>query len=125
MTSFDTTPRSAHSAVSGEISSTFALDVSERIRAHLDCDEPVLRAHLARHLRTSERTLCRRLREAGTSFALLLDDARRAKLRDMTQGGQRRRHDLAPALGYRSVRGLQLALRRWRVRVHETSCEAT
>jgi AraC-like DNA-binding protein len=69
-------------------------------------------ATIARSLAVSPRTLQRRLDEAGTSWTVELDHARRQiAIRLLRQG--RGREEIAASLGYSDVRSLRRALQRW------------
>jgi AraC-like DNA-binding protein len=70
-------------------------------------------ADLARLLGVSERTLQRRLAEAGRSFAAVVEDFRRDEAARLLADPQRPLVHVAAALGYREQTSFTRAFRRW------------
>lgn len=67
----------------------------------------------AKELRTSERTLKRRLMEQGTSFAELLDTARKERALMLLKSGDLPLADVAEQVGYTELSNFTRAFRRW------------
>lgn len=67
----------------------------------------------ARKLGLSERTLVRRLHEAGTSFRHLRDAHRRRRAQDLLQDGAMTAAELGYRLGYEDAANFNRACRRW------------
>lgn len=61
----------------------------------------------------SKRTLQRRLGEKGTSFASLLDEARKRRALKIIDNGGYSPADLAKILGFSDISGFHLAFKRW------------
>jgi len=70
-------------------------------------------ATVAKALATSERTLRRRLDEAGTSFRKLLDEVRAAWAKRELLEQRRTRDDIAERLGFSDPSAFHRAFRRW------------
>ncbi|HEY4176005.1 MAG TPA: AraC family transcriptional regulator ligand-binding domain-containing protein [Kofleriaceae bacterium] len=70
-------------------------------------------AQIARQIRMSERTLQRRLAEAGSTFRELLDEVR-VKLMSEEEQTPQKRHATAAALGFADPSSLRRLRRRWR-----------
>jgi len=68
---------------------------------------------VARALRTSPRTLQRRLRGAGLTFAGLVQQARRVAAERMLEDSSRRIGDVAATLGYSDPAHFTRAFLRW------------
>ena len=68
---------------------------------------------VARRLATSERTLQRRLREHGTSYESVVDDARRQLALQYLNGGGHTAGDIASRLGFADRSPFIRAFRRW------------
>jgi AraC-like DNA-binding protein len=86
--------------------------VRERLRALLGVDPPTLE-RVAAGLHVSERTLQRRLNEEGTSFAALLDQARRESATAWLEAGKLSRTEIAYLLGFSQPSSFSRAMRRW------------
>jgi AraC-like DNA-binding protein len=90
-------------------------NVEEQTRALLN--EPsgltLTLADVAKRLHTSERTLKRRLMEHGTSYALLLDQARRERTLLLLQSAELSLADIAERVGYTELSNFTRAFRRW------------
>lgn len=84
-------------------------DVIAREMAQSGIDQ----AHVARRLAMSTRTLQRRLGEAGTTFADLLDDMRRANALTLVRSRDTTITDAAFLLGYSDVPTFYRAFKRW------------
>jgi AraC-like DNA-binding protein len=91
-------------------------DVVARARielvAMLSDGEPTRRA-LAARLHTSERTLSRRLREAGISFRALLDDVRREFAQNLLSQSQYSVTEVTFLLGFADQSNFARSFRRW------------
>lgn len=88
----------------------------ERARAHLgrqldEGDAGI--AHVAARLGLGERTLRRRLREAGTSYRQLVDDARRERALMLAHEGAYSVTTIAMRAGFSDVTAFARAFRRW------------
>jgi AraC-like DNA-binding protein len=68
---------------------------------------------IAKALRTSPRTLRRGLRDMGTSYRALLDEARRAHAVEYVLCTEMRSERIAGLLGFSDVRSFRRAFRRW------------
>ena len=68
---------------------------------------------VARRLAMSERTLQRRLREHGTSYESVVDDARRQLALQYLNGGGHTAGDIASRLGFADRSPFIRAFRRW------------
>ncbi len=68
---------------------------------------------LAKRMSMSERTLQRRLKEAGLSHKALVEDARRALAERMVKEGRMTQPDIAHLLGYSDTTAFARAFRRW------------
>lgn len=68
---------------------------------------------VARSLRSSRRSLQRRLSEAGTSFQQLVDGTRRASALELVEEGNLPAEEVAYLVGYADVRTFYRAFRRW------------
>lgn len=68
---------------------------------------------VAAKLFLSERTLKRRLGESGTSFQVLLDDARRRVAVELINAGQLNLQQIAQTLGYTDPAAFTRAFKRW------------
>lgn len=86
--------------------------VSRLITESLRRGEPV-QAEVARKLALSERTLQRRLREANTSFASILDDVRQKLSELYLSEPTVSVHEVAFLLGYSEPSAFHRAFRRW------------
>src|SRR4029079_12500683 len=84
----------------------------ERVRAPL-CEGPPSLAAVAASLRTSRRTLQRRLADEGVSFADLVDDVRRALAEDYVRDPRRPLGEVAYLLGYAELSPFLRAFKRW------------
>lgn len=85
--------------------------VCARITAELPEVRP-LEAH-ARAVAMSERTLRRRLADAGTSYGVLVDDQRRRLAERLLAASAVSLDDVAAAVGFADARSLRRAVRRW------------
>jgi AraC-like DNA-binding protein len=86
--------------------------VRDAIRTIIGTDLPTLdRVAAALHL--SERTLQRRLRDEGTSFAAVLDDERRELAATWLDQGNLNRTEIAYFLGFSQLSSFSRATRRW------------
>jgi AraC-like DNA-binding protein len=70
-------------------------------------------AEIAKQLHMSERTLKRRLMEQGTSFAELLDGARKERAMVLLQSADLPLADIAEQVGYTELSNFTRAFRRW------------
>jgi AraC-like DNA-binding protein len=68
---------------------------------------------VAKKLHTSERTLKRRLMEQGTSYAELLDAARKDRALSLLQSADLSLADIAEQVGYTELSNFTRAFRRW------------
>lgn len=68
---------------------------------------------VARALGLSSRTLQRRIAEAGSSFADVLDEVRKARARELIAEGGRAMGEIAYMLGYSELAAFSRASRRW------------
>jgi AraC-like DNA-binding protein len=84
----------------------------EAIRTALKTGEPSI-GDVARALRTSGRTLQRRLHERDTSFRTLVGEVREGLAREYLQAGDRSLKEVASELGYADVRAFGRAFKRW------------
>jgi AraC-like DNA-binding protein len=73
---------------------------------------PTIRA-IARALHASPRTLQRRLREQGTSYAKLIDSVRRERTESLVTTGRLSITEIAFLAGFRDLGGFRRAFRRW------------
>jgi AraC-like DNA-binding protein len=90
--------------------------VAARVRAHVANHlEHGARdiAEVARQLAMSERTLRRRLREAGTGFREVLDDARRERALMLADQGVHSATEIALSVGFEDMAAFARAFRRW------------
>jgi AraC-like DNA-binding protein len=78
----------------------------------MGADPPTLE-RVAATLHISDRTLQRRLHDEGTSFAALLDAARRELAEAWLKEGRLTRTEIAYLLGFSHASSLSRALRRW------------
>lgn len=85
--------------------------ISARIAAELP-EVPPLTAH-ARAAAMSERTLRRRLAEAGTSYNALVDEQRRRVTERLLDASAPSLDEVAAAAGFADARSLRRATRRW------------
>lgn len=69
--------------------------------------------HVARRLAMSERTLQRRLRDAGTSFARIVDKTRREQCLSLIRGKGLTLEEIAYHCGYTSAGALVRVVKRW------------
>lgn len=67
----------------------------------------------AASMNISERTLRRRLKESGASFAAILDQERRRCVMAMLRNGERSFGEVAEACGFADARSLRRAFKRW------------
>jgi AraC-like DNA-binding protein len=86
--------------------------VRAAIRDAMGADPPTLE-RVAAALHVSDRTLQRRLSDEGTSFAVLLDAARREFTEVWLREGRLTRIEIAYLLGFSHPSSLSRALRRW------------
>jgi AraC-like DNA-binding protein len=90
--------------------------ITERVRRviteTLQNGEPA-QAEVSRKLAVSERTLQRRLREEGTSFAEILDEVRRELAQQYLANPAVTLHEIAFLLGYSEPSAFHRAFRRW------------
>jgi AraC-like DNA-binding protein len=90
--------------------------VAERVRAvvndFLVDGEPRL-DDVARRLAIAPRTLHRRLRDAGTSFAAVLDDVRRSRAEALLADSALGAYEIGFMLGYSDAAAFTRAFRRW------------
>lgn len=68
---------------------------------------------VARRLRTSPVTLRHALTEMGTSYRRLLEEARKARVRDLARSTRMSVDEMAEVLGFRSPRSFRRAFKRW------------
>ena len=87
-------------------------DVRRWITRHVSTGAPMTRA--AADLGMGERTLRRRLAEAGTTYQALLDEVRDALAEEMLVTGLLGVEDVAQRLGYAEASSFVHAFRRWR-----------
>jgi AraC-like DNA-binding protein len=101
-------------AGSRQISTPVTRAVSEAVRTCLEQGrkQPPL-AEMAARLGLSERTLVRRLTEAGTSYSRLIDDARRATAARLIADPTIRLQQIADRLAYTDRQGFGRAFREW------------
>jgi AraC-like DNA-binding protein len=91
-------------------------ETAEAIGALLKQLLPYRRASIdtvARHLRVSQRTVQRRLREWGFSFEEILDDIRRTEAIRNIISGENSAAEIASLLGYSDAAHFTRAFRRW------------
>jgi AraC-like DNA-binding protein len=90
-------------------------DLLERVRAQLTPgpDGYADLERVAERLFMSGRTLKRRLRQRGTRFRALLDDARFRRAQQLLADAELDIHEVASALGYRDPACFTRAFRRW------------
>jgi len=93
-------------------SRTFATRVREHVIAALQTAEPTAE-DVARTLKTSERTLRRRLQEDGTSFTDLVSDVRRELAMSYLRDARLSLMEIAFLLGFSNVSAFHRAFRRW------------
>jgi AraC-like DNA-binding protein len=86
--------------------------VRARLRAQCEDNGPSLRK-VAAALRMSERTLSRRLDQAGTQFRALLDEVRRERAEYLLQASALSISDIAQRLGFSDATAFGRAFRRW------------
>jgi AraC-like DNA-binding protein len=86
--------------------------VRARLRAQCESDGPSL-SKVAAELRMSERTLNRRLNDAGTQFRSLLDDVRRERAQYLLHNSGLGISDIAQRLGFGDATAFGRAFRRW------------
>ncbi|WP_144640585.1 AraC family transcriptional regulator [Bordetella genomosp. 13] len=94
-----------------EAGSALEATVTQAIRRNL-ADPPPLR-DVAALLHTSERTLRRRLTQAGRSYAELLAEERRGRALSLISHTLRPMREIALECGFTDVRTLQRAVKRW------------
>ncbi|WP_066416495.1 AraC family transcriptional regulator [Bordetella ansorpii] len=94
-----------------EAGSALEATVTQAIRRNL-ADPPPLK-EVAALLHTSERTLRRRLAQAGHSYAGLLAEERRARALSLISHSSRAMREVARECGFTDVRTLQRAVKRW------------
>lgn len=82
-------------------------------------DGQIQQADAARHLRTSARTLQRRLSAEGTTFTQLLTEARQAKAHHLLTTTALPVYEIAGLLGYQDAASFYRAFRHW----HDTTPE--
>ncbi len=95
----------------------FSSDLVDRVRREIWKSLPNRRPDLnliAEQVNMSPRTLQRRLREAGTSFSLILEDLRRELSAELRTNRGFAAADVAFMLGYSESSAYQRAERRWR-----------
>lgn len=89
--------------------------IVEHVRIHvaqrLESGSPM--ADVAAALGLSERSLRRRLEEAGTSYRQVLDEVRQSAAEDLLASGVLRVEDVARRLGYAEATSFGAAYRRW------------
>ncbi|ARP96514.1 AraC family transcriptional regulator [Bordetella genomosp. 13] len=78
-----------------------------------DLANPPRLGEVASLLHTSERTLRRRLADAGHSYAALVDQERKARALQLIEHSSRAMRDIARECGFTDVRTLQRAIKRW------------
>lgn len=90
-------------------------DLCDRVRDVLQCATPaeLTPAQVARRLSLTERTLQRHLHQAGTSFAVLLSEARFERACSYLLDPKWSLEDIALRLGFNSVSAFARAFRRW------------
>jgi AraC-like DNA-binding protein len=90
-------------------------DLPARLRAHLAAHlEAASDARAAAlHLRMSERTLRRRLRDSGTSYRQLVDEVRRERALALFDEGGHKVTEVATSVGFADVSAFARAFRRW------------
>jgi AraC-like DNA-binding protein len=91
--------------------SDFGLAVSRAIRHALPT--PPSPAEVAASLHVSERTLRRRLQEAGLGFNGLLDECRKSRALELILGARLPLSQVAQQIGFADVRNLRRAFKRW------------
>jgi AraC-like DNA-binding protein len=91
-------------------------DTADRVRRHfmsgLRTGEPTIET-VARHLRTTSRTLQRRLSNEGTSFTQVLDEARREMALSHMRGRRATIDEVAFLLGFEKPTSFHRAFKRW------------
>ena len=75
--------------------------------------EPPALGQLARQLNLSERTLRRRIGEAGLSYSGIVDELRRTRALQLLGQRDNRLIDVACATGFSDVRNFRRAFKRW------------
>lgn len=91
-----------------DIVAVVAIEVRHRLISGTSTIETI-----ARTLGLSPRTLQRRLAEAGSSFANVLDDVRKARARELIADRARTMSEIAYMLGYSELATFSRASRRW------------
>lgn len=101
-------------AALGEIAAQSSLgeQVKILVKRRIASGKPDI-AEIARELGMSERTLQRRITEQGTSFRLLLDEARRELGRQMLADDRNGIGDIAFLLGFQDTSSFYRAFRAW------------
>lgn len=88
------------------------IDVREAIKVELPHGYPTI-IRTADRLGVSQRTLQRRLQDAGSSYKQVVDQTRMEIARRLLSGTGRRIKDVATALGYVEPRSFTRAFERW------------
>ena len=88
------------------------IDVREAIKVELPHGYPTI-IRTADRLGVSQRTLQRRLQDAGSSYKQVVDQTRMEIARRLLSGTGRRIKDVAMALGYVEPRSFTRAFERW------------
>lgn len=99
-----------------QLSATGDADLAARVRRLVAEDlagHGTSAASIARQLHMSQRTLHRRLRDAGTSYVRLVDDVRASLASRYLDQGELTRKEIADRLGFRDPSALRKALHRW------------
>lgn len=92
--------------------SKIALDVRTEIAAHIDDGVPTIE-DIAAYIRTSPRTLQRRLRDAGTTYSDVLDEFRLDLANRMLVDGDMSVSEIGYQLGYADPSSFDRAYRAW------------
>jgi AraC-like DNA-binding protein len=91
-------------------------ETAERVRRHfmsaLRTGEPTIET-VAHHLRTTSRTLQRRLLSEGTSFTQVLDEVRREMALSHMRGRRATIDEVAFLLGFEKPTSFHRAFKRW------------
>ncbi|MGB5812848.1 MAG: AraC family transcriptional regulator ligand-binding domain-containing protein [Polyangiales bacterium] len=95
------------------VSPRFTTAVRERIVVLFEQEAQASRAHVAKAMKLTERTLQRRLAEEGTTFREVVDGVRLDRASALLRDPSVRVADVAYAVGYDEVTSFTKAFRRW------------
>lgn len=115
-TACDETARALEKAAESGVVGPASTDIERQIRHSMAseiADGNLSEPKVAHALHMSERTLQRRLADAGCTFSGLLDDVRRRHALDLVVSTSLTFEAIAHAVGYGSVRSLSRSVKRW------------